>query len=66
MRQKNSDGAEVVWNDPEEGHQQRPPSGVHRSVCSCSPGKLSLAVEIHDQGYSESPPAFSDSAFNPA
>lgn len=47
MRQKNSDGAEVVWNDPEEGHIQRPPSGVHCSVCSCSPGKPYLVVEIY-------------------
>lgn len=45
MRQKNSDGAEVVWNDPEEGHIQRPPSGRHRSGCSRSPGKLHLVVE---------------------
>lgn len=47
MRQKNSDGAEVVWTDPEEGHT--PPSGVHCSVCSCSPGKLHLLVEIYGQ-----------------
>lgn len=31
MRQKNGAGAEVEWNDPEEGRLQRPPSGAPRS-----------------------------------
>lgn len=31
MRQKSSDGAEVRRNDPDEGHIQPPPSGVHHS-----------------------------------
>lgn len=66
MRQKNSDGAEVMWKDPEEGHIQRPPSGSHRSVCSCSPGKLCLLVEIHGQCWGRSPPACTDSTFSSA
>ena len=36
VRQKNGDGGQVVWNDPEEGHVHRPPSGVQLSACSCS------------------------------
>lgn len=43
-----------MWNDPEERHIQRPPSGVHRSVCGCSPGKLRLLVLIRGQSCQES------------
>lgn len=46
MRQKNSDGAEVVWNDPEEGHIPRPPSAAA--------GKLHLLVEIYGKLWQDS------------
>lgn len=65
MRQKNCDGAEVVWNDPEKGHIQRPPSGVHCSVCSCSPGKLHLVVEIYGQSCNMTPHLLAPTGFNP-
>ncbi len=55
-----------MWNNPEEGHMERPPSGAHCSVCSCSPGELHQVLEIYGQSCGSTPPACTNFAFNAA